>query len=152
MSNKNNPNATKRQMEVDWSDWEDTRDWSGKAAEPESELSKPVEYNCHKGGEKVTKEELRKEAEKIIEGARNNGFRQATDEELFGHLVVSEEEMEKAEKDWENLIKDTLNAARQPIDDKNKNGLDEAWESGKSFNELLDEEEVKKRDMFVGDR
>ena len=149
MSNKNNPNASQRQMDVDWSNW------SGKCDNIEHSLSQPVERDCHKGGEHVTKDELRKEAEKIIQSARQGPLAQATDEQLFGHLVKSNEELEQMEKDWENFFNDTLGEARKPVDEKVAKELppellEEAWPSGTSFNDMLSAEEVEKRGKYIG--
>jgi hypothetical protein len=145
----NDPNATKRQTEVDWSDW------NGSSVAPEDELSQPVERDCHKGGEHITKEDLRKDGEKIIAGARMGDGRQPTNEELFGHLVRPKEDLEKMEDDWNNFFNNSLEGARKPVDDVVKAQLppqlqEEAWPSGTSFNDMLDEEEVKNRGKFVG--
>jgi len=150
----NNPNATKREMEVSWDDW------NGKVEKLEHHLSRPVERDCHKGGENVTKEDLRKEGEKIIEGARaitekTKNIRQPTDQELFGHLVKTQEELDEMEKAWENFFNDTLNEAREDIDEKVKKELppelqEEAWPSGTSFNDMLSDEEKEERGRYVG--
>lgn len=144
----NDPNASKRQMEVDWSDW------SGSSAAPEAAQSAPVERDCHKGGEHITKEDLRKDGEKIIAGARTGSGRQPTNDELFGHLVKPADDLEKMEKDWDNFFNDSMEEARKPVDEIVKSQLpqqlEEAWESGKSFNDIIGEEEARKRGKFVG--
>jgi hypothetical protein len=76
---------------------------------------------------------------------------QPTDEELFGHLVVSEEELQKRDQQWETTISDNLNKVREPVDNLNKNErLDFKWEDGKSFNDYLSEAEVAERNKTVG--
>lgn len=51
-------------------------------------------------------------------GFKENGVRQATDEELFGHLVVTEEMAKQAENEWENRYTKTMNDLNKPIDNK----------------------------------
>lgn len=144
----NDPNATKRELEVDWSDW------NGSSAAPEAAQSRPVERDCHKGGEHITKEDLRKDGEKIIAGAHTGGGRQPTNEELFGHLAKPAEDLAKMEADWNNFFNDSLSEVQKPVDEIVKSQLppqlEEAWESGKSFNDMIGEEEARKRGKFVG--
>lgn len=145
----NNPNASKREQEVDWSDW------NGSSAAPEAAQSQHVETNCHKGGEHITKEDLRKDGEKIIAGAKMGDGRQPTDQELFGHLVQEEGALEEMEKNWDNFFNNTLGDMQKPVDEIVKAQLppelqDEAWESGKSFNDIIGEEEARKRGKYVG--
>ena len=144
----NDPNASKRQMDVDWSDW------NGSSVAPEDPLSQPVERDCHKGGESITKEDLRKDGEKIIAGAIRGPGRQPTNQELFGHLVKPIEDLEKMEADWNNFLNTSINDARKPVDDIVKSQLppqlEEAWTSGKSFNDIIGEEEARKRGKYVG--
>ena len=145
---KNNPNASQREMEVDWSDW------NGSSAQPEDPLSQPVGINPHHGGEHVTKEDLRKEGEKIIAGAKMGPGRQPTNEELFGHLVRPKEDLEKMEDDWNNFFNNGFEEVKKPVDERVREQLppqlDEAWESGKSFNDIIGEEEARKRGKYVG--
>ena len=144
---KNNPNATQRQMDVDWSDW------NGSSAAPEAPQSAPVERDCHKGGEHITKEDLRKDGEKIIAGAFTGAGRQPTNEELFAHLVRPAEDLEKMEKDWENFFNQSFEEVQKPVDDIVKSQLppelQKEWTGG-SYNDLLSEEEVEERGKYVG--
>lgn len=71
---------------------------------------------------------------------------QATDEELFGHLVVSEEQLKKAEAEYENKLNKWYAEANKNVDNK-----DIEWGQGKSFNSTLTEEERLKRNMHLGD-
>lgn len=102
----------------------------------------------NKSGEiprKPTDEEI---AEFILRGTNSKGIRQATDEELFGHLVVTEEQMKKAEYKWDNKLDLFYKAAKEPI---NKSNQEYDWGSGKSFNDSLTEEERLKRNMYTGE-
>lgn len=88
-------------------------------------------------------------AKSILAGSRQNGFRQATDEELFGHLVVSEEQVQKAEQDWNNQINDFYKEASKPLEKQDsRENLD--WGSGKSFNDSLTPEELAERNKHIG--
>ena len=145
----NNPNATKRQMDVSWDDWD------GSSAAPEDPRSQPVGINPHHGGEHVTKSQLQAEGEKIIAGAHTGSGRQPTNEELFGHLVKPKEDLEKMESDWDNFFNNIHEEAQKPVDETVKKHLppalqEEAWESGKSFNDIIGEEEARKRGKHVG--
>ena len=144
----NDPNASKREMDVDWGDW------NGSSAAPEDPQSQPVERDCHKGGENITKEDLRKDGEKIIAGARTGSGRQPTNDELFGHLVRPAEDLEKMEADWNNFFSKNFEEVQKPVDETVKAQLppqlqEEAWESGKSFNDIIGEEAARERGKKV---
>lgn len=87
-------------------------------------------------------------AKSILEGSRGDKFRQATDQELFGHLVVSEETLAKQEEDWNNQIEDFYKTARKPIKEEYSREH-EGWGNGKSFNSTLTEEELRSRKNSV---
>ena len=70
---------------------------------------------------------------------------QATDEELFGHLVKSEEELKKAEEDYNNKLNKWFKEVNNNIDNKKSD-----WASGKSFNSTLTEQERLSRNMHLG--
>lgn len=72
---------------------------------------------------------------------------QATDQELFGHLTVNEEQMQKAEKEYENKLNNWYDSATQRI----TKDEDAEWASGTSFNASLTEQERLKRNMHLGD-
>lgn len=57
--------------------------------------------------------------------------RQPTDEELFGHLVTPEEDQEKLEKSWGNILNDWMIAAQQPLNARFKSEEEERayWDS-----------------------
>lgn len=71
---------------------------------------------------------------------------QATNQQLFGHLVVNEEQFKKNELDYENKINDWYKSANTNIDNKQTD-----WGNNKSFNSTLTEEERLKRNMHIGD-
>lgn len=88
-------------------------------------------------------------AEFILKGKDVNGgspLGQPTDEQLFGHLVTTEEQLQKAEEDWDNKLNNFYKAAQSPIVPKEEEKLE--WGDGASFNESLTEEERLKRNMF----
>lgn len=92
--------------------------------------------------EEVTKE--------IMRGMDAPGLRQPTDEEMFGALVVSQEQIDAAEKAFETKIADFYSMASKPLTGKTEE-LDEAWGTGKSFNSTLSKSELAKRNMFTSD-
>lgn len=106
--------------------------------------------DANKGGDKVTPEQLRKEAMDIVYQAHNGPGRQATDEELFGDLVKSQEEIDQMEKSWNNYINDFYKAATQPIEQQDSKDNSD-WGNGGKFNDMLSPEELAKRNMTVGD-
>ncbi len=71
---------------------------------------------------------------------------QATDEELFGHLVKTKEQIEKAEIEYEDKLNKWYTEANKNVDNQ-----EIEWASGKSFNESLTEQERLKRNMHLGD-
>lgn len=73
--------------------------------------------------------------------------RQPTDEEMFGHLVVTEEQVAKAKADWDNPLQGFYYAAMKPVIPEEEQELE--WGSGKSFNSMLSDEERVKRNMYV---
>jgi len=74
--------------------------------------------------------------------------KQPTDEEMFGHLAVSEEQIQKAEQAWNGTFKKHFEGNTTPIEDQdsmeNRN-----WGNGKSFNDMVEEEELQKRNMHI---
>ena len=71
---------------------------------------------------------------------------QATDQELFGGLVVTEEQIKKAEEEYENKLNKWYTEANKNVDNK-----DVEWGEGKSFNSTLTEEERLRRNMHLGE-
>ena len=126
---------------VDWSDW--------KPGQVDSDpMSRPLSKNIKTGADAV------KEA--LTTGKLPDLFgpapRQPTDQEMFGHLVVTEEMMKAREKEWENRIsKINSREFSKSIDHKNKSSVsDRVWTPGKSFNSMLTEEELEERNKTVG--
>lgn len=76
---------------------------------------------------------------------------QPTDQEMFGHLVRSEQEIEAMEKAWEQRFEKGFDKLKAPIDHLNKSPVAEKeWVAGKSFNSMLTEEERAERNMHIG--
>lgn len=63
--------------------------------------------------------------------------------EMFGHLVPTEEQIKKAESEWENKLQKSLTmpSIGKPLEE-------EEWGTGK-FNSTLTKEELEKRNMFT---
>jgi hypothetical protein len=85
-----------------------------------------------------------KEEEVLKKGARVK--LQATDEELFNHLVMSEEQLKKAEQDYQQRLNKWYEQVNNNVDNK-----DVDWGDGKSFNDTLTEEERLQRNMYLKD-
>lgn len=71
---------------------------------------------------------------------------QPTDQEMFGHLVVTEEQAKKAEIEWETKLQKSLTmpSIGTPLDE-------EEWGNCKSFNSTLSPEELAQRNMYTGE-
>lgn len=97
--------------EKQWPDWSDLM--KGDVGEPAHPLSKPVKAGpvLAKGEvpRKPTDEEVRKA---IMAGAP----KQPTDQQMFGHLVVSEEQVKAAETKWNDTFNSFYKAVKEPID------------------------------------
>lgn len=92
--------------------------------------------------EKPTNEEI---AKTIMYGTDKPGIRQATDEELFGHLVVSEEQVEKAQKDWDNTFNGFYEEANKPI----TGDTAAEWNGREPLTKGMSEEELAKWRMYT---
>jgi hypothetical protein len=125
----------------DWSEFENTG-----AREPEHSESKPLK-KTGKGAD-IIGEQFEAMVSDITQGFKQPGIRQPTDQELFGHLVVSEEELAKREADWNNLLIEWECLVKSAKVDENQ---DEEWGNGKSFNSTLSEEELAERNKYVSD-
>ena len=135
-----------RQKDVDWSDWK------GTAVKPEHPMSRPLNPKLKKGIDVAAEALMTGHIPELL----GSPPKQPTNEQLFGHLVVSEEMAKAKELKWENTIKDTFNEARKPIDHLNKTDVDIEWGYGTSFNQILkgqiSDEEMTERNMSVSDR
>ena len=120
-------------------------DWSHLTkSQPQEEGFK----NPHKGGEKIKKSDIERDTNTILSGFKNNGVRQATDQELFGHLVVPEEKIAEAKENWENTFQNFYAEANKPIDNKTVE-----WGTGKmiDWDSLSEEEKIARNLTASGD-
>lgn len=85
-----------------------------------------------------------KEEETLKKGVRVK--LQATDQELFGHLIKTEEQIKKTQEEYENKLNNWYSEANKNIDNE-----DSEWGDGKSFNSTLTEEERLRRNMHLGE-
>ena len=129
--------------ELDWSDL-----MKGQVGEPEDPKSKPLTYTgpTLKKGEVPVKPSNEEITKAILAGAP----RQPTDEEMFGHLVVSQEQVDAAKEAFDNKIVDFFKEAQKPITGQTE-VADEEWGNGKSFNSMLSKSELEERNRFVGE-
>jgi len=142
-----------------WNDWSEFLKKGHVERDPTEEklhkaLNLPKGDISQKGGEKVTREQLIKEALDIVKQTHlSKGVRQATDEELFGHLVMTEEQIAELERQYQEKINDFYKAARAPIGDGSQVKKDD-WANGKSYNEQMEltEEERQDRNMSTDER
>ena len=99
-----------------------------------------------KKGEVPRKPSNEEIAKAILNNAAEKG-RQPTDEQLFGHLVPTEEQIKQAQEEWENKLTKSLT---MPNIGKSLDEEDD-WGNGKSFNSSLSREESLKRNMHLDD-
>lgn len=99
-------------------------------------------------------EEAKKFFENLAKAILAGAPKQPTNEEMFGHLVPTEEQVQAAKEKWENQISGFYSQeSMKNIDSLNKSDdrLDFEMEKGKSFNdylkERLSEEELKQRNL-----
>ena len=93
---------------------------------------------------KPTNEEI---AKIIMHGIDRKGIRQATDEELFGHLVVSEEMAKAAQKEWDNKLNAFYEEANKSITSDTAN----EWNGREPLTKGMTEEELAKWRMYTGE-
>lgn len=86
--------------------------------------------------------------EQITKTILSGAPRQPTDEELFGGGVISQEQVDKAKDDFDNKLSNFFKEVSKPLIGETKVS-DEAWGNGKSFNSMLSQEELTKRNMFL---
>ena len=75
--------------------------------------------------------------------------KQPTDEQMFGHLAVSEDQVQKAEQDWNGFFNKFYEDGVEPLE-KQDSTENLGWGNGKSFNDSIEEEELQKRNMHIG--
>ena len=133
-----------------WGQWSldgDEKDLMFKTAEKRTKEAKPEELSKGKDiiGEQFANMDMSNKVD------RNGNKLQPTDEELFGHLVVSKEQLEKKEQEWRDTFNKHFRGSGENVDHLNKSEkLDFEWEDGKSFNDYLSEKEVSERNKIVG--
>lgn len=86
-------------------------------------------------------EEAKAIFEEFAKSIINDTPKQPTNEELFGHLTITEEQVKKAEQEWDNKFQSGYKEAVKPID---PNHEDREWGMRKSFVDNLSPEELKK--------
>jgi hypothetical protein len=127
--------------ELDWTDL-----MKGKVGQPEDPLSKPVQV-----GPRLKKGEVpRRPSDKEIRDAILAGApMQPTDEQLFGSLVKTQEEIDAAHKEWENTFNRHFDGLKKPVE---KQELNKSWGCrGPIHKEKLTEEEERIRKIAVND-
>lgn len=125
--------------ELDWSNL-----MKGDVGEPAHPLAKGDVKGANKPV-KASKEQLLADAEHILRGFLSKGIRQLTDEEMFGHLVVTDEMVEKAQKEWNDRVNGLQHASNVKVDDK-----DYSFGTGKMVDwDSLSEEEKIARNMHA---
>lgn len=93
-------------------------------------------------------EEAKAIFDKFAKAIINDTPRQPTDEQMFGHLVVSEEQVQKAEQAWNGVFNKFYDSSAEPLE--KQDSIDNLeWGNGKSFNDSIEEEELQKRNMHV---
>ncbi len=88
---------------IDWSDH--------KPGEPEAPQSRPLEKTGK--GKDVINQQF---AKALVRDDHRRMKLQPTDQELFGHLVVTPEQMAKMESDWEGTISNFYKQAAKPVE------------------------------------
>lgn len=80
---------------------------------------------------------------------------QPTNEQMFGHLVKTEEQVKAEDAHWKDGTKRSMVEASKPIDHLNKSTVKATWSYGKSFNSLLKDElsekEIAERNSYIGE-
>ena len=136
--------------ELDWTDL-----MEGKTGQPEHPLSKGWTSPPNKGGEKVTKEDLMKEADFILRGFQVPGIKQPSTNEFEQELVKMFPYLAMTEVEWERLHEEWLSKPNKVFEELKKAKVqeepDKEWGECKSFNDTLSREEQLARYMFVGD-
>ena len=128
--------------ELDWTGFD-----NGERGEPEHLLSKPITKDGHKGGDKVTADDLRKDADNIIAGFEGSS---PTQEEFnsAAKILLGLPEKEESEEDWSNKMSDTIDKLSN-TKVQNEPDIVEEFAKGKSFNGSLSEQELLHRNMYV---
>jgi hypothetical protein len=91
---------------VDWSDWKPGQ------GEPESSLSQPLKKTGK--GKDIVSDQVKDFL--ISDSKISNPGKQPTNEELFGHLVVTEKQATEHLAKWENTFNDFFSLASIPVE------------------------------------
>lgn len=132
-------------MDKKFPDWSN---WNGKVEQPVHPLAKALDKNIKTGADAVRDALTKGELPVMIDAPK-----QPTNEQMFGHLVVTQEQIKAQEKAWQDRVGDWFKNANKPVDKLNKsrsNIENREWAPGKSFNDMLTEEELKERASYIG--
>jgi hypothetical protein len=134
-------------MAKEWCDWTDLM--KGDVGEPDDPMSKPVVKDSHKGGEKVTKEDLKKDVDFILEGFRAQGVASPTKDQfetrikqMYPELNKTDAEWDQVEKEWENTFNTFFDGNKTKVGDKEP----VEYGTGESFRDRLSKAEREKYD------
>lgn len=86
----------------------------------------------------------------IMSGMDAPGLRQPTDQEMFGALVVSQEQIDAAEVAYQNKINNFYKEVNKPLTGQTE-VPDEEWGTGKSFNSTLSKSQIAERNRYTGE-
>ena len=85
----------------------------------------------------------------ILKGLDSEHVGQWKDENHLHKEVVTQEQAEQLQSDWENALDNFYKAAQAPVVPQDEQKLE--WGDGGSFNDTLTEEERLKRNMYTDD-
>lgn len=85
--------------------------------------------------------------EEIRAAVMRNAQRQPTDEEMFGHLVPTEEQVQKAEDDWDTTFTGWYEAAQEDAFDEGDTAAE--WNGREPLTKGMSEEELAKWRMHT---
>ncbi len=83
----------------------------------------------------------------ILKGMENESLGGWKDEDYLHKEVVSQEQAEQLQKDWDNKLDNFYKTAQTPVVPEKEQKLE--WGDGASFNDTLTEEERLNRNMFT---
>lgn len=129
--------------ELDWTELYRT----GKTLEPEAPESKPLKKGKQTGKD-VLEDWGKDMTTEIVDGFRAPGIKQPTDEEMFGSLVKSKEEIDTAtktaRKDWEDKLVDIYAQWKPATVVKSHNHDLESWGNNKPIMDKGQQEALRK--------
>ena len=106
-----------------------------------------VKADYHKTGTKPTEEDLRKDANHILDGWVNSPEAQWKDEDHLDTEVVSQEEADQLVKNWEEAINGFYQAANEPITESSDTAAE--WTGREPLTKGMSEEELAKWRMYT---